>query len=273
MSKKLGLRKIRKPNIIGSSFLEGQKIEKKTNNKLETNRRQSAGETVTQSLISRDSTVKEPVANYEQSGSKVVAKPVANYEQSGSKVVAKPKSDISKKQETSSKVVAEPVAQLVANYEQSSSKVVANCSFQELTGLQRKLTEIVYQSCRRRGEKISSPITIGYFSRILETSSGTVKNAILRLQKKHILSKHNHKNGRGGWTQYQINDATYQDLLQHESDSKVVANYEQSGSKVVAEPVAQLVARSSSSSSNNINSKNTTTTEKNNYVTKLAGVS
>ena len=209
------------------------------------------------------------VEKYEQSGSKVVAKQVAKYEQSGSKVVAKQVAKYeqsgSTKQRSGSKVVAQPVAEQVAKYEQSGSKVVAKSSFQELTGIQKKITEIVYNSCRRNGEKISSPITIEYLSNILETSSGTVKNAILRLQKKNILTKEISKNGRGGWTQYKLHNETYQDLLQYESDSKVVAKYEQSGSKVVAQPVAKQVARLPSSSSSDLLikkliKKNTTTT-------------
>ena len=231
------------------------------------NRNKTVDKQVANYKQSGSKVVAQPAANYKQSGSKVVAQPAANYKQSGSKVVAKSKVGVSKKQESISKVVAQPVAQPVANYKQSGSKVVAKCSFQELTGLQKKLTEMIYQSCRRRGEKISSPITIEYFSKILETSSGTLKNAILRLQKKNVLSKHSYKNGRGGWTQYQINDVIYQDLLQHESDSKVVANYKQSDSKVVAQPVAQPVASTPSSSSSVLINKDSTIT-KNNYVTK-----
>ena len=201
---------------------------------------------------SRNKSSSKLVAKYKQSNSKLVAEPVANYKQSSS-------SNKAPKPKTSSKVIAQLVAEPVANYKQSSSKLVAEVSFQELTGLQRNIVEIIYQSCRRRGDKISSPITIQYLSKILKTSSGTVKNAILRLQNKGVLSKYKFKNGRGGWTQYQLKDRVYQDLLQYESDSKLVANYKQSISKVVAQPVAELVAPSHSSSYNFDLKKNTTT--------------
>ena len=191
------------------------------------------------------------VANYEQSVSATSGKVVANYEQTSSKrSTAESKSG--------SKVVAQPVAQVVANYEQTSSKVVAKCSFFELSGHQRNLIEIIYKSCRRLGSKTSPPLSIEYLSKNAQTARGTVKNAILRLQKKGLLLKANFKNGRGGWTQYQLSEKVYQELLQQESDSKVVANYGQSSSKVVAQPVAQLVA-SPHSSSKNLNLKNTTT--------------
>ena len=136
-------------------------------------------------------------------------------------------------------MVAQPVAE-----------VVAKSGFQELSGIQRKLLEIVYMSCRKNGDKISAPITISYLSILLKTSSGTVKNGIHRLQKKELLHKENFKNGRGGWTQYRLHEDTYQDLLQYESDSKLVA-----------QPVAQLVASLSSSSSVQKNKSTTTSDE------------
>ncbi len=172
-------------------------------------------------------------------------------------MVAKYEQHNSKKFETGSKVVAQPVAEVIAKYKQTGSKLVAKTGFQELTGIQKNLVEIIYQSCRRNGEKISSPTSVDYLSSALQTSAGTIKNAIIRLVRKGVLSKESFKNGRGGWTQYRLLEGTYQDLLQHESDSKVIANYEQTGSKVVAQLVAQPVASSPSSSSYIIN---TTTT-------------
>jgi predicted transcriptional regulator len=202
---------------------------------------------------SGDKAETKPEPNLSQTSSKVVAK----YKQTSSKVVAKYEQHNSKKFETGSKVVAQPVAEVIAKYKQTGSKLVAKTGFQELTGIQKNLVEIIYQSCRRNGEKISSPTSVDYLSSALQTSAGTIKNAIIRLVRKGVLSKESFKNGRGGWTQYRLLEGTYQDLLQHESDSKVIANYEQTGSKVVAQLVAQPVASSPSSSSYIIN---TTTT-------------
>ena len=196
------------------------------------------------------------VANYQQSSSKVVAKPVANYQQSSSKVVAKSGSKKSEKDKSGSKVVAQLVAEVVANYQQSGSKVVAKINIQQLSGLQHNLLKVLYYSCRNKGQKQTEPFSIEYLKESLQTTSGTIKNAVHRLIKKGFISKYKFKNGRGGWTQYKLTESTYTAMIQSESDSKVVANYQQSGSKLVAQVVAQPVASISSSSS----SINTTTT-------------
>ncbi|MCP4159024.1 MAG: hypothetical protein GY760_03025 [Deltaproteobacteria bacterium] len=200
-----------------------------------------------------------------ESSSKVVAQPVANYQQSDSKLVARTSSTEIAEKESSSKVVAQPVAEVVANYQQSDSKLVANSRFSELSGLQRNLLRTLYYSCRNNGKKITQPLSIQYLSESLETTSGTVKNGIHRLVSKGLIQKDRFKNGRGGWTQYKLEDHTYNELLQDESSSKVVANYQQSSSKVVAQPVAELVAKAPSSNSNILLNNTITTQPAKNY--------
>ena len=168
------------------------------------------------------------------------------------------------KEKSSSKVVAQPVAEVVANYQQSDSKVVAKTHFSELSGLQRNLLKVLYYSCRSNGQKITQPLSIQYLSESLKTTSGTIKNGIHRLVKKGFIQKYCFKNGRGGWTEYKLENHTYNELLQSESSSKVIAKGEQSSSKVVAQPVAELVAKPSSSNSNILlNNTNTTQLSKN----------
>src|SRR6187401_2977848 len=79
-------------------------------------------------------TDKKVVANYKQTGSKTTSKVIANRKQTSSKVVAKENPSFKEYSETSSKVVAQLVAEVVANYEQSDSKVVAKTLFKEITG-------------------------------------------------------------------------------------------------------------------------------------------
>ena len=205
------------------------------------------------------------IANYQQVTSKVVAKPiaevVANHQQSGSKVVAEV---VANHKQSGSKVVAQPIAEVVANYQQSGSKVVAKTPLSQLSGLQLNLLQILYHSCRNHGQKYTQPLSVQHLQNYLKTSTGTVKNAIHRLIHKEIIAKYESKNGRGGWTQYKIENFAYAELLQFESDSKVVANYQQSGSKVVAQPIAQPIASLPSSNSSNI--INTITTREDDWV-------
>jgi len=202
------------------------------------------------------------VANWEQTTSKVVAKTssklVANGEQSGSIV--------NENSQTSSKVVAKTSSKLVANGEQSGSKLVAKQNYQHFTGLQKNLIELIYFSCRLNNSKTTKPISIQYITSELQTTVGTVKNAIHRLIDKQIITKKNFKNGRGGWTTYEIDHDIFNEISFFESGSNLVANWKRTSSKVVAQPVAQPVAESLSSSSY-IN--NTTTNYKADALAKI----
>jgi len=204
-------------------------------------------------------TVEKVVANREQTGSAAPLKGIANKEQSSSKLVAGTSSKNGSLRRTDSKLVAQPVAEVIANKEQSGSKLGANTTFKQLSGLQRTLVETIYYSCRAIGSKISHPMAISYLSEVAKASIGTTKNALNRLVKKGIISKENFKNGRGGWTEYRLADYFYSEMLQTISDSNLVANGKQSGSKLVSQLVAEPVATAPSSS--NSNKLNTITTE------------
>lgn len=195
----------------------------------------------------------ELVANQEQTSSKLVAeadsKLVANQEQTGSSQNA-----------SKSKLVAQPVARRVANQEQTSSKPVAETTLTQIVGNERKLLSIIFEECRKEGSLSSPPLTREYISKILETSHGTVKSAILRLERKGFLKRQACKVGRGGWLQFSLPRDTFQKLLLDETSSKLVANREQNGSELVAKLVAQPVASPPSSSSYKDLDLRTTTT-------------
>jgi hypothetical protein len=149
-------------------------------------------------------------------------------------------------------------SKVVANREQSGSKVVAKITFSELVGLQREIILFICHECKKSRSKITDALTLEHISKSLKHSSGAVKNAIGRLQKKSCLIRMGFKNGRGGWSRYEVPDDIYHDALRIETGSKLVANREQTDSKVVAQPIAQPIANASSSSSF-LNIKETTT--------------
>ena len=68
------------------------------------------------------------------------------------------------------------------------------------------------------------------------------------------------KNGRGGWTNYQLPDEVFQDIFRTTTDTKVVSNSHQSDIKLPSQLPSQLPSSLSSSSSSYINNKETTTT-------------
>lgn len=193
-------------------------------------------------------TSSKAIANEQQSDSKVVA----NQEPTGSK-------NIGQEHKTYSKVVAEPVAEVAANQQQSSSKLVALVSFANLSGIQRIITVFLYEECKRLRSKITEEISITDLSSLTSTDVGTAKNAINRLIQKNVTRRYKYKDGRGGWTSYEVAENIYQEIRDKEINGKLIANWHQSGSKLLAEPVAKPVATSpSSSSSSNINKTTTT---------------
>ena len=82
-----------------------------------------------------------------------------------------------------------------------------------------------------------------------------------RLEQKKLLRRGEYKNGRGGWTRYELPNELFQELLQLETQNKVSTNPEQSQYKVRTQPSTQpSTSPSSSSSSLYLEEFKTTTT-------------
>ena len=89
-------------------------------------------------------------------------------------------------------------------------------SFSQLSGLQEKLIEILYFSCRINGQKITQPISKKFLMKQLKTTRGTLKSIISRLIFKKLIAKHKSHSGRSGWVQYELSSTIYSELLQNE---------------------------------------------------------
>ena len=185
------------------------------------------------------------VANREQTDSKSLA----DREQTDINVEAIKAISVANREQTGSATGSTISSKVVANREQTESKVVAKITFSELVGLQREITIFICHECKNSRSRITEALTLEYIAKSLKRSAGAVKNAIGRLEKKSCLIRIGFKNGRGGWSRYEVPDSIYHDALRIETGSKLVANREQTGSKVGAQPVAQPVANASSSSS------------------------
>jgi len=84
--------------------------------------------------------------------------------------------------------------------------------FSELTGIQSKLTEYIFNSCLKDANGISGKITVKELSEFADTSAPSVKKSILRLRDKNVLFKGGYKDGRGGWTQYVLNRIIFEEM-------------------------------------------------------------
>jgi len=129
----------------------------------------------------------------------------------------------------------------------------------ELVGLQKKITLLVYELCKNNRSTVSEPLTLEHISEHLNIKIGSIKTTIARLEEKKILIRKEFKNGRGGWTKYELPKSIYNEALQLETAHKQHTNDTQTRHKPDTQPSTQLNTTSPSSSS--FNNYITTTTE------------
>ena len=180
--------------------------------------------------------------NDPQTGSKEVAKRVANDPQTGSKEVAKSKIETNPATPFENKRVAKRVADQVANDPQTGSKEVAESTFDTLVGKERELVLFLANDCRLNGSLVTSPITRERVAEIITSTTNRAKNILFRLQEKAIIESFESKTGRGGWTKFKLEKATFQKALIQLSGSKHTPNDPQTGSKHTPNRVAERVA-------------------------------
>jgi hypothetical protein len=125
-------------------------------------------------------------------------------------------------------------------------------------GVQRMILLFIFEDCKKARSHTTEPLSAVYIANALEIAVGSVKTSITRLCEKSFLKVNCFKNGRGGWTQYEIPEDTYKELLQMETQHKLHTNLTQSRHKPNTKPNTQP---NTSLSSSNSNINNITTTE------------
>jgi hypothetical protein len=86
-------------------------------------------------------------------------------------------------------------------------------SFSALSGLHSKIVLFFFDDCFLRGEKQTRNLSIEYVSNCVESTVSSVKKTIQRLEQRCIIFRTAYKDGRGGWSQYQLHAQIYQELL------------------------------------------------------------
>ena len=163
--------------------------------------------------------------------------------------------------ETGNKVATKPATEVVTNWQQTDNKLTTTTPFSSLIGLQRSIVIFIYQECKTTRSKTSEPITLEHLSTYMKCSVGTAKTTLQRLEAKGYIIRKEFKNGRGGWSRYEIPEKLFHELLQRETDNKLVTNRQQTDNKPASQPATEPTTRLSSSSSVINNNKNTTTSE------------
>ncbi len=147
---------------------------------------------------------------------------------------------------------------VATNRQQTDNKVATNIGFAELVGLHREIIIFMSHECKNSRSRITEALTLEYIANAVKHSAGVVKTTLQRLEKKGVLLRIGFKNGRGGWSRYEVPDHIYHDALRNETDNKVATNRQQTDNKVATKPATEL-ATSASSSSSDLKNKTTTT--------------
>jgi hypothetical protein len=147
---------------------------------------------------------------------------------------------------------------VATNRKQTENKVATKTAFSELVGLQRNILILVCHECKNSRSRTTEALTLEYLSVSLKCSPSVIKTTIQRLEKKGCLLRVAFKNGRGGWSKYELPDSVYHDVLRSETANKPTTNWQQTENKP-ATKLATEPTTSTSSSSSFLNIKETTT--------------
>ena len=132
---------------------------------------------------------------------------------------------------------------------QTSDEPRTDEGFLSFVGLQRRILLFIYDQCTFARDKLTDPISIGYLGQACETTVLSAQKTIQRLEKKNALKRASFRNGRGGWTRYELSQSIFQEVLHLETQGKLRTNLGQSSDKPSTQPRTQLRTTLSSSSS------------------------
>ena len=127
-----------------------------------------------------------------------------------------------------------------------------------IIGVQRKILLFIFEECKKARSRITEPLSIAHIANAIEIPMGSIKTSVARLCDKQFIKINGFKNGRGGWSSYEIPDDVYKELLQMETQHKLHTNLTQTIHKLDTKPNTQPNTTVPSSSSV-LHNKETTT--------------
>ena len=128
-------------------------------------------------------------------------------------------------------------------------------SFSRLIGAQKTLVFFIYLETKTAGSIITQPLTIDYIISCVNMSKSTVKTTLQRLEKKGCLLRSEYKNGRGGWSQYSLQEDIFREIMRNEN---CIQSGDTTGDKLHTKLETNCIQKLSTSSSSY---SETTTTE------------
>jgi len=216
------------------------------------------------SIATEDRPYHEP-NNQQQTGNKVATNRQQSSNTTSNKVATNRQQEPLASQESDNRTSNTSDNKVATNWQQSTNttsnkvNVIPTLNFNSLVGLQRSLIQLMHRQCLERRSRSTGPMSLEHVSHSVKTSKRAAKVTLQRLQFKGFIKAINFKNGRGGWTEYELPDSVFQEVLRSETSNKAATNWQQTGNKVPTELATELATPVSSSSSSLYNNKTTTT--------------
>ena len=203
----------------------------------------------------------EPTTNLQQTGNKHTTEPTTKLQQTHNKATTDEVEFSGTKRETYNKLPTQLTTVSTTNLQQTHDKLTTTATFLSLVGLQRRVVLFLYELCRSQGKRLTEAVSISNVATNCETTVRAAQETIRRLEVKGFIRRVGYKNGRGGWTTYELPEGFYKELFQLESSNKLTPKLQQTPNKLPTELTTQLTTTPSSSSSV-LDSKNLKTTTK-----------
>ena len=140
------------------------------------------------------------------------------------------------------------------NETQTGHKQDTKSKFLTLVGLQKKILLFLYENCKKIRSKETEPLSLEYLANQLNICLGSVKTTIRRLQVKNLIKRIDFKNGRSGWSRYEVPNELFSEIMQLETEHKINISRTQTEHKLNTEADTNFL-----SSSGNYIYKTTTT--------------
>lgn len=159
--------------------------------------------------------------------------------------------------ETKDKAESKSKTNLETNQRQSRDVNNLETTYSSLVGLQKTITLFIYDYCQIARSDTTKQISIDFLSDRCKTTKSSAKKTIQRLEHKDVVTRPEYKNGRNGWSKYQLNEKIYQQISYEESRGIQRENWRQNEDKVESKPGTKLETTPPSSSSFNRSTTNT----------------
>lgn len=154
-----------------------------------------------------------------------------------------------RKQQSDHKLNTELNTEEDTNRTQTEHKPNTENSFSALVGLQRNILLFLFQQSKIIRSRITQELSLFYIADQVKIKLGSVKTTLTRLEEKGFIKRVSFKNGRSGWSKYEIPDSIYNELLYIETANKPSTNRTQTEHKLNTELNTELNTMPLSSSS------------------------